>query len=541
MRINIIYIGIALLVLLFGGSCNKTEGVASDPYAGGKEPLPVKFAESYPSPSEGRAGTEMTFTVYGIEEQYRDKMQFLINGLEAEITEVTDSTLSAILPKNVSTGGARLIIDGQIYPGPICQISGNVRLDPTFNAGAGSNGFISVIRMLNNNRILLGGNFTDYNGAAATTTIGGMVGISANGQYVPMSFGEGMEGGSITSIHQLNSNEILISGSIKNFNEVESINNITTLNLNGSLKTQDVDILNPTDDPEFNTLTVPVFNGGTNLPVMKTFAQGDKIMALGSFRSYNDYLYERSTYNGLLMGQYAVGGIMRLNFDGTYDDTFNIDNSLPPEQGQVRAPSRRGIEGIAADGFMQEDGKFIIVGRLSRYNNTPIVGNIVRINVDGSIDNTFNSGTGANEAISTIAETPDGKFLLTGLFSTYGGQPARGVVRLNADGSIDNSFQSKGFTGGLPTYVKQLINGKILVTGSFKHYDGIIREGLCILEQDGSLAEGYNNTGRLDGSITDALEGVNNSGQYTITLVGSILRFNGKSNIGNIMRLVFTE
>ncbi|ULT26027.1 hypothetical protein KUH03_03380 [Sphingobacterium sp. E70] len=38
-------------------------------------------------------------------------------------------------------------------------------------------------------------------------------------------------------------------------------------------------------------------------------------------------------------------------------------------------------------------------------------------------------------------------------------------------------------------------NGLLLVSGTFKRYDNVIREGLMILNSDGSLAKGYNNTG----------------------------------------------
>ncbi|NGM62157.1 DUF5008 domain-containing protein [Sphingobacterium sp. SGG-5] len=539
---NKIYIGMTAALLLIMGSCKDNEVLGPDPYAGGKEPLGIRFAETAPSPSAGRTGTSMTFTVYGAKE-YEDKMQFLVNGVEAEVTEVTDSTLTAILPDNVSTGGTRLVIDGQIYPGPLCEILGNVIIDPTFNAGVGANSTIATIKRLSNGQIFLGGSFTDYNGAAAATTINGLARITANGQYVSsMKFGIGARGGSVNSIHELSGSKLLISGSIPEYNGKDLVNHITKINLDGSLDTVQVDILNLTSDPERSKLWVPTFNGGTNLSVMKTFVHNNKVTALGAFTHYNDYYYERSTYDNRLMGAYPVGGIVRLNMDGSLDDTFNVNHTLPTEQGQEFPPATKGLDGIVNDGFMQSDGKLIVVGFFNRYNDVPVKGNIARVNhTDGSVDNTFNPGNGANDAIYTITSTPSGKYLLTGFFTSYDGHSSNGIVRVNADGSVDNSFVSRGFSGGLPNYIKELSNGKILVSGSFKRYDNVIREGLCILEQDGSLAEGYNNTGKLDGFVMDALEGTNTQGQKTITLVGFISRFNGKSNIGNIVRLAFIE
>ncbi len=81
----------------------------------------------------------------------------------------------------------------------------------------------------------------------------------------------------------------------------------------------------------------------------------------------------------------------------------------------------------------------------------------------------------------------------------------------------------------------------ILVTGSFGKYNNVIREGLMLIDTKGNLAKDYNNTGRLVGNIYDSLEGTNSLGQQTITLVGMIQSFNGKNNLGNIVRLTLLD
>jgi len=535
------YIGIAAAALLAMVSCKDNQALGPDPYAGGKAPLGIRFAEAAPYPSAGRPGSSMTFTVHGAK-KHEAGLQFLANGLEAQITEVTDSTITVVLPPDVSTGGTRLVVNGQIYPGPMCEILGNVALDPTFNAGVGANGTIATIKQLSNGQVFIGGSFSDYNGSSASSPANGLARITANGQYVPgMRFGTGTENGSVRSIHELNPGLLLISGSISSYNGKRLVNNITKINMNGSLDTMEVDILNLTDDPAFSKLWVPTFNGGTGQPIMKSFVHDNKVTAMGAFPSFVDYYYPGSTYANVRMGTFPIGGIARMNMDGTLDQTFNIDHSRPPEPGQAIPPATKGLEGIVNDGHMQPDGKLIAVGLLNRYNDGPVTGNIIRIDVDGKRDAGFNSGAGADGSIYTIAPASSGKYLLTGFFRTYNGQPSNGMARLNADGSLDASFVSQGFTGGQPNYAKELANGKILVAGSFKRYGDVIREGLCILEQDGSLADGYNNTGKLDGFVLDALEGTNGQGLKTVTLVGFISRFNGKSNIGNIMRLAFTE
>ncbi|MNF04143.1 hypothetical protein D3C80_2035920 [compost metagenome] len=87
----------------------------------------------------------------------------------------------------------------------------------------------------------------------------------------------------------------------------------------------------------------------------------------------------------------------------------------------------------------------------------------------------------------------------------------------------------------------QLSNGMIIVTGSFTRYNDIIREGFMVIDNKGNLVKDYNNTGRLVGTIFDALEGTNSLGQRTVTLVGDIQSFSGKSNLGNIIRLTLLD
>ena len=56
---------------------------------------------------------------------------------------------------------------------------------------------------------------------------------------------------------------------------------------------------------------------------------------------------------------------------------------------------------------------------------------MVRLNPDGSLDVTFNSGNGVNEAVYIIVPQPDGRILIGGGFTEYNGTPRKGIVRIN--------------------------------------------------------------------------------------------------------------
>lgn len=58
-----------------------------------------------------------------------------------------------------------------------------------------------------------------------------------------------------------------------------------------------------------------------------------------------------------------------------------------------------------------------------------------------------------------------------------------------------------------------------------------------ILNADGTLAQGYNNTGRFIGSISDIYEKTNSLGYPTVIIAGFITTFDAKP-VNNIVRIV---
>ncbi|HTO37198.1 MAG TPA: T9SS type A sorting domain-containing protein [Brumimicrobium sp.] len=142
---------------------------------------------------------------------------------------------------------------------------------------------------------------------------------------------------------------------------------------------------------------------------------------------------------------------------------------------------------------IQADGKIIIGGMFNSYDGVPRK-SIARINPDGSLDNSFAPGTlGIDQGlIRAICIQPDGKIIIGGSFNSYNGTSSNGIARLNADGSLDNTFQvgtGLGFNSnydGLNSIALQT-DGKIVVGGVFSEYNGVNRTGNARLNADGSL------------------------------------------------------
>src|SRR5690606_630236 len=73
------------------------------------------------------------------------------------------------------------------------------------------------------------------------------------------------------------------------------------------------------------------------------------------------------------------------------------------------------------------------------------------------IDPSFDIGTGAiglNVSVHSIALQPDGKILAGGDFTTFNGTTQNRIVRLNSDGTLDSSFN----TGtGANDYIRKVV------------------------------------------------------------------------------------
>lgn len=90
------------------------------------------------------------------------------------------------------------------------------------------------------------------------------------------------------------------------------------------------------------------------------------------------------------------------------------------------------------------------------------------------MDPTFNpGGTGVFGGLYAVAMQPDGKILIGGRFTSYNGDAAGMVTRLNADGTRDQTFTAPGIDANC--LVRSLLmqpDGKLLVGGSFSIYNG---------------------------------------------------------------------
>lgn len=130
------------------------------------------------------------------------------------------------------------------------------------------------------------------------------------------------------------------------------------------------------------------------------------------------------------------------------------------------------------------DGKVLIGGNFT----TGMVGNISRLNADGTEDGSFLKGSGFNGEVRTILVQSGGEILVGGDFTSYNTTPCNRFVRLNADGTVDGSFLTAMAAGANATVrcVAIEADGKILVGGNFTTFSGGTMEGLVRLTSAGA-------------------------------------------------------
>lgn len=176
--------------------------------------------------------------------------------------------------------------------------------------------------------------------------------------------------------------------------------------------------------------------------------------------------------------------------------------------------------------------RILIGGDFVTYDSQPRQ-RIAMVRPDGSVETTFNPGTGPNSSVYTIAVQRDQKILIGGEFVSVGGVPRSFIARLNTDGTLDTTFNPKaGFDGSVHAIVVQP-DDKILVGGNFNAFNGVSRPHIARLLLNGDLDPSFDPGSGADAIVTSiALEA-----DGKILVGGDFGTFNGASR-RSIVRLL---
>jgi uncharacterized delta-60 repeat protein len=176
---------------------------------------------------------------------------------------------------------------------------------------------------------------------------------------------------------------------------------------------------------------------------------GIVVTPIGNGNDYSDGVAIQTDGKIVVCGYFDDGAtllsivLLRYNEDGTLDPAFDGDGIV-----KFNVSER---DDLARDVKIQPDGKIVITGFAFNGSDNDIL--FARFNADGSPDLSFNQ-TGfrllpvgsSNDATFQLVLQPDNKILAAGYIITFDLSKNIVIVRLQPDGSLDNSFGNAGIS-----------------------------------------------------------------------------------------------
>ncbi|MDF3129804.1 Calx-beta domain-containing protein [Kiritimatiellaeota bacterium B1221] len=340
-------------------------------------------------------------------------------------------TINSIVPLE----NGQVIVGGDIYAGigdydsirHIARLNADGTVDTSFTTGSGFNDVVNTIVRQDDGKLLVGGDFSSYNG----TSCGGIIRLLANGT-VDSSFaahsGTGANG-PVYTIALESDGGILVGGEFSSYNGT-AIDSLVRLNSTGARNTA-------------SPLTPP-FTNGFQTEVRDIAVRPDgKIWVGGSFS-----ISSRK-------------GIARLFSNGTLDTTF--------DQGNGTIITINGIDYVGRVYTLhpQNDGSILVGGNFSEYDGDAVT-YFTKIENDGSRDPNFITPAFNNIVHNSLSQ-PLGRIIPVGRYTS----PSNRIMRLTPTGSADSTFLQSTGAGGSLYAITEDAAGQLFVGGNFYHYQSI--------------------------------------------------------------------
>ncbi|MFT3910632.1 MAG: T9SS type A sorting domain-containing protein [Ferruginibacter sp.] len=229
--------------------------------------------------------------------------------------------------------------------------------------------------------------------------------------------------------------------------------------------------------------------------------------------------------------------VARYNPDGTLDDSFDGDGRLIIG---LEATSHEDAFGMA----LQTDGKIVLVGYTSINSSTSGYDLlIVRLNPDGSMDNSFDGDgmvitdfNGGAQIGTSVVIQPDGKIVVDGHHRNNGSvKNDFFIARYNSDGSPDISFNGDGKRitdfNGENDFDEEMVmqdDGKFLIGGWSSN--GIKNQfAIARYNSDGTLDDSFDG----DGMLTTDLGVTDDKGRAIVVQANGDIVVAGQATVGS--------
>lgn len=193
--------------------------------------------------------------------------------------------------------------------------------------------------------------------------------------------------------------------------------------------------------------------------------------SLGSFFIYGNF----TGYDGQ-----TATRVLKVNQDGSKDSSF-LTNLGGPNQNPFGYYSL----------LRNDDDSLYVGGGFIQYNGVAR-NRFVKLLPNGAIDTSFNIGTGFNNYTAGIEKQNDGKLLICGQFTSYSGTASNRIIRLNTNGTRDNSFNTGSGFNNAALRLSLNDDNSMYVSGYFTSYNGIARNYVAKILSNGTLDTTFN-------------------------------------------------
>lgn len=363
--------------------------------------------------------------------------------LQAQVPLVDYSFLavppSTVVNKVIVQPDGKILVGGGFtnYAGSgksnLVRLNGDGTVDATFNpGGSGPDFLVQDMDLMPDGRILIAGNFGTYNGIQnyCVARLFPNAALDPGFHVPPNSINN-----AVYAIALHRSNAVLVAGDFFICGG-HSQPHITRFDSTGVVDT---------------TFWVGTGFDGTVYDLLVLPDQ--RIVAGGSF--YN--------YQGNWCGDLAL-----LASNGLHDPSMDTDPGFVGTGSSIRALA------------LQPDGKLLAAGYFGWHNGVPRTA-IARLDMSGAYDTSFISPLYPYAKVDAIAVQADGHILAGGEFTANMYSPAvpgpSCLIRMNADGSRDNSYDlgtGAGAQAGDTYFVRSIAiqqDGKVLAGGRFTNFD----------------------------------------------------------------------
>jgi uncharacterized delta-60 repeat protein len=388
--------------------------------------------------------------------------------------QATDAGDYSVVVMN-SSGSASATATLKVKPPP--AMSG--KLDPSFNAKSqpSVDDGVMAIAVQSDGKAVIGGSFKSFNGVGRTNLARLDVEGNLDPTFDPHRVAAGSYPDWVKSIVMHPDGSIILGGYFsRRLGRLDTAGNIGA---NSPICAEPVNAVALQGDGKFLVGTAAVggkayvyryggngYRDSSFRTVVATASissiavqPNDKIVIAGAFTKVND------------VTKYYLA---RVHPNGYLDSAFNTGT---------------GPGGMVDCLALQPDGKIVIGGRFNTVGGVARKG-IARLNPDGSLDPTFDPGAGitpgalAPFSVVMIVRQPDGKLLVCGSFVGVNGVPRNAIARLHSDGSLDTSFDIGTGANGIIYCIALLPDERIIIGGDFTTFNGIARNRLARLFGD---------------------------------------------------------